>query len=490
MKFFLKTYGCQMNVHDSEKISGIFSEAGYESTDGTADADVIVLNTCSIRQKAEHKVFSDLGRLKTAKARNPDLKIAVAGCIAQQIGSSLFKRFPIVDFVFGPGNIDSLGKWLNGNAITKDEGRPRKVLKELERRGRWTRDEGRHSQFSILDSQFSALNDNPEYHLKTLPINREGRVKAWVSIMYGCDNFCAYCVVPYTRGRERSRPSRDICKEIQDIAKQGYKEITLLGQNVNSYGKNLAENIDFPELLKVIHEVPGIERIRFVTSHPRDLSEKLIKVMSDLPRVCEHLHLPIQSGADKVLSLMNRGYSYEEYKGKINTLRKAVPAVAITTDIITGFPGETDEDFECTANALKEMEYDGIFAFKYSKRPGTKALDLPGHVDEKIKSQRLSAVLKLQEEITFNKNKTLEGQILEVLVEGPSASDKDKLTGRTRTNKIVNFHPVSSNEFVLKKGDSNGVYGDRELIGKLVNIKILEAKMHSLLGEVESSESP
>jgi tRNA-2-methylthio-N6-dimethylallyladenosine synthase len=428
-RFHIHTFGCQMNVHDSEKIAGIFSECGYEQTDSVKDADVIVINTCSVRQKAEQKFLSELGRLKAIKKRNPDLRIAVAGCIAQQKGNALFERFPYVDFIFGPNNIDSLQKWIKGDAVR------------------------------------TALEDNPEYHTKTLPIRREGQVRAWISIMYGCDNFCSYCVVPYTRGRERSRSIRDICKEVQEVATQGFKEITLLGQNVNSYGKNLDEDIDFPDLLKVVHGISGIERIRFITSHPRDLSEKLIKYMRDLPKVCEHIHLPLQAGSDRILSLMNRGYTYREYREKIDVLRDAISEIAITTDIIVGFPGETEEDFQCTINALKEIEFDGIFAFKYSKRPHTRALNLPGHVDEQVKSQRLSMVLDLQDSITYRKNKLLEGQILEVLVEGVSETDKEKLTGRTRTNKIVNF------------------YGSEEDIGRLVNIKILEAKRHSLYGK-------
>ena len=449
MKFFLKTYGCQMNVHDSEKIAGIFAESGYDRSDDKGDADVVVLNTCSIRQKAEHKVFSDLGRLKTAKAKNPNLKIAVAGCVAQQMGSSLFKRFPIVDFVFGPNNIDNLEHWLNGKSLRSETclpvGKVRNPKSEI---------------------RITALNDNPDYHTKTLPIHREGRVKAWVSIMYGCDNFCAYCVVPFTRGRERSRQSIDIYNEVSGLAEQGYKEITLLGQNVNSYGKNLDENIDFPDLLKVIHEIPGIERIRFVTSHPKDLSERLIDAVSSQPKLCEHIHLPLQAGSDSILRLMNRRYTYQEYKEKIELLRKKIPGVAVTSDIITGFPGESDNDFDCTISALSDMEFDGIFAFKYSKRPGTKALGLSGHVDEEIKSRRLSEVLDLQSSITHKKNKKLEGEVLEVLVEGLSDNGGDIQTGRTRTNKIVFFS------------------GRPQDVGHIVGVKIIEAMQHSLYGEI------
>jgi len=425
-----------MNVHDSEKISGILSEAGYQPVDESKKADVVVLNTCNIRQKAAQKLYSDLGRLKIIKKQRPGLRIAVAGCIAQQEGRSIFKRFPYVDFIFGPNNIDSLENWIKNG-----------------------------SQFTVHGSRLTALNDNPDYHTKVLPLNRIGRVKAWVSIMYGCDNFCAYCVVPYTRGREKSRPVKDILTEVQDLAEKGYKEITLLGQNVNSYGKNLKEEMNFPDLLKVLHEIEGIDRIRFVTSHPKDFSEDLVRTVKDLPKVCKHIHLPLQAGSDRVLSLMNRRYTYIEYKEKIDKLRLEIPKISVTTDIITGFPGETEDDFEHTLNALREIEYDGIFAFKYSKRPGTRALELPGHLDEEVKSRRLSKLLELQELITYRKNRELEGIILEVLIEGVSQTDPEKLTGRTKTNKIVNFN------------------GEKKETGLTVNIKILEAKQHSLFGE-------
>jgi len=425
-----------MNVHDSEKIAGIFSQSGFQEADGSNNADVIVLNTCSIREKAEQKFYSELGRLKKAKKNNPDLKIAVAGCIAQQEKETLFKRFPYIDFVFGPDNIDNLQRW-----VTDRE------------------------QDNNCDPQTTALKTNPYYHTKTLPVKRGGQVRAWVSIMYGCDNFCTYCVVPYTRGRERSRSSKDIFFEVKSLAENGFKEITLLGQNVNSYGITSHENIDFTDLLYKLHEIELIQRIRFVTSHPRDFSEKLIRAIKDLPNVCDHLHLPLQAGSDDILKSMNRGYTFEEYKRKIDLLRASIPHVSITTDIIVGFPGETEEDFQCTLNSLAEIQYDGIFAFKYSKRPGTGAIELPDHIDERTKSERLRKILKFQEDITYRKNKSLEGHLIEILVEGTSENDTEKMTGRTTTNKIVNF------------------YGDSNLTGKLIKVKILDAKQHSLYGE-------
>jgi tRNA-2-methylthio-N6-dimethylallyladenosine synthase len=430
-----------MNVHDSEKIAGILSEAEMHEAGGTNDADIIVLNTCSIREKAEQKFFSELGRLRKMKKARPGLKIAVAGCIAQQEGERIFKRFPYVDYVFGPNNIDGLESWI------KDRTEHR-------------------TQSTETRTQTTALSFNPEYHTKALPMRREGQVRAWVSIMYGCDNFCAYCVVPNTRGRERSRPPEDIISEVRSIAGEGFREITLLGQNVNSYGRSCDKDIDFPDLLKRLHDIEGIERIRFVTSHPKDLSDSLIKSMAELPKVCEHIHLPLQSGSDRILELMNRKYTFSEYIKKVQMLRREIPDIAITTDIIVGFPGETEDDFNATTRALGEIEYDGIFAFKYSRRPGTRALELPGHLDEEVKSERLYKVLKLQESITAEKNLQLEGQTVEILVEGLSETDPQKMTGRTRTNKIVNYR------------------GNPDDVGKLLNVTITKAMLHSLLGEL------
>ncbi|MEN8264731.1 MAG: tRNA (N6-isopentenyl adenosine(37)-C2)-methylthiotransferase MiaB [Nitrospirota bacterium] len=453
MKYFIKTMGCQMNVHDSEKIAGVFSESGYDGSEDSKNADVIVLNTCSIREKAEQKFFSELGRLKKVKKHKPHLKIAVAGCIAQQKGKEIFIKYPYVDFIFGPNNIDNLQSWIEASGVERRVSDVKDGQQDMSLR-------------STPDARRStAVNDNPEYHTKILPMKRIGRVKAWVSIMYGCNNFCTYCVVPYTRGRERSRPPEDIYNEIQALADQGFTEVTLLGQNVNSYGKTLKGNIDFPDLLKKIHTIEKIRRIRFVTSHPRDFSDNLINTMKELPKVCRHLHLPVQSGSDRVLEAMNRGYTYDEYKNKIDLLKESIPGIAITTDIIAGFPGETEEDFDRTMTALSDVEYDGIFAFKYSRRPGTKALDLPDHINEEIKSGRLSQILKLQESVTFRKNKTLEGESPEILVESKSGTDPDKMTGRTGTNKIVNF------------------CGDNDDIGKIIQVKILKARMHSLDGE-------
>jgi tRNA-2-methylthio-N6-dimethylallyladenosine synthase len=429
-KAYIKTFGCQMNVHDSEKMAGLLREEGYRLTKEQKEADVIIFNTCSIRQKAEQKFFSDLGRIKSLKKTRPELKVAVAGCIAQQMGESLLKRAPHVDYLMGPQNLHA--------------------VRDMAREG-----------------SFLALEANPHIAETELPVERKGRGRAWVSIMYGCDNFCTYCVVPYTRGREKSRPARNIVREVEGLARDGYVEITLLGQNVNSY----EDDTDFPGLLERLNSVPGIERIRFVTSHPRDLSDGLIHAMGELEKVCEHMHLPLQSGSNRILRAMNRRYGIEEYMEKVSALRRMVSGIAITSDIIAGFPGETGEDHRATVRALKEIDYDGIFAFKYSERPGTAASRMEGQAPEELRLERLQEILGLQDEITLKKNKLLENTVQEVLVEGRSENDREKLTGRTRTNKVVNFG------------------GREDLTGRLINIKILRAGRHSLEGEMPAGHS-
>lgn len=420
------TFGCQMNVHDSEKISGVLVEEGYSQAESIKDSDLIIFNTCSIRQKAEQKFFSDLGRIKTLKRKRPELKIAVAGCIAQQMGKGIFRRAPYVDFVFGPQNIHRITELIQGK------------------------------------SSGIANDNNPEVADTDLPVLRKEKGRAWVSIMYGCNNFCSYCIVPYTRGMERSRPSENILKEIKGLSEEGFREVTLLGQNVNSYRSDM----NFAGLLKEINSISGIERIRFVTSHPRDLSGELISAVSMLDKVCDHIHLPLQSGSDRILGLMNRGYTFSEYCKKVDSLRKSIPGISITTDIIAGFPGEKEDDHVMTIKALKDIEFDGIFAFKFSPRKGTKAAAMDSQVDDNVKSVRLTEILQIQDSITLRLNKKLENSVQEVLVEGLSDTDKDTITGRTKSNKIVNFKG---------KGDFKG---------KVVNVKILLARKHSLEGEV------
>jgi len=430
-KVHIHTFGCQMNVHDSEKMAGILKAEGYAEAANAEDADLIIFNTCSIRQKAEQKFRSELGKIEALKNKKPLLKVAVAGCIAQQKGRDILKKNPHVDYVFGPQNIYKLSGILKTDSMVCTE-------------------------------------DNPELQNINLPAERRENVKAWVSIMYGCNNFCSYCVVPYTRGRERSRPSQNIYEEVCGLAEKGFKEITLLGQNVNSYNRD----VDFPGLLRKISAIEGLERIRFVTSHPRDLSDGLISCIKELPKVCEHIHLPLQSGSSRILKLMNRGYALEDYLEKAEKLKELIPGIAITTDIIAGFPSETDKDHSMTITALGQIEFDGIFAFKFSPRQGTKAAEMDGKVPEEIKSQRFNEILQIQDSITSRKNKGLEGTVQAVLVEGPSKTDKGKITGRTRTNKIVNFE------------------GNGTLIGRLVNVEIKTAMRHSLEGELRAITHP
>ncbi len=412
-----------MNVHDSEKMLGILSENGYRTAEKPEEADLIIFNTCAIREKAEQKFFSQLGRTKLLKKKRQDLKIAVAGCVAQDAKDNIIKKAPFVDFVLGPQNIHLISD----------------LVSEKNTR--------------------TSFEENPDIAYKEYITKRDSSIKAWVSIMYGCNNFCSYCIVPYTRGREISRPSNRILSEIRQLHENGYKEVTLLGQNVNSY----MSDIDFTGLLRKI-DLININRVRFVTSHPRDLSDDLIRAISELKSVCEHLHLPIQSGSDRILDLMNRGYSYSEYIEKINMLRELMPGIAITSDIITGFPGETDEDYMLTVKALEEIEFDGIFAFKFSPRKGTKAFGMSKHLPDNVKTERLNHILKIQEDITYKKNKMIERTIQEILVEGHSETDKNMLVGRTRTNKIVTIPDLQEN------------------VGSFVKAKIQTARRHSLYG--------
>ncbi len=420
---YIRTFGCQMNVHDSEKMLGVLQEE-YSQTGDPRKADLIIFNTCSIRQKAEQKFYSELGSTKSYKKRRPEMKIAVAGCIAQHSGKNILRRAPYVDFVFGPQNIHKISDMVSEKA------------------------------------EPLALEDNSEIAIKDLPVKRTDGLKAWITIMYGCNNFCSYCIVPYTRGRERSRSSENIYSEVVKLADNGYKEITLLGQNVNSY----RSDTDFPGLLRKLNRVGGIERIRFVTSHPRDLTDELITAISELPKVCRHIHLPMQAGSSRILRLMNRGYTYEEYIKKVAMLREKVPGISVTSDIIAGFPGETENDHQLTINSLKEIIFDGIFAFKYSKRPGTRAAGMQDHLKDEIKSERLNEIFKIQDEITTKKNKLLEGTTQEILLEGESETDKGKLTGRTRTNKIVHIPMID-----IKKGT-------------LIKVEITKGRRHSLEG--------
>ena len=444
--FKILTFGCQMNEHDSEKLAGLLKAEGYSESERLEDAGLVLLNTCCIREKAEQKFYSALGKLRELKKQNPSMKIAVSGCIAQQEGKSMLRRAPYIDILFGNQNIDKLPSLIEESAGG-----------------------------TAIDTRFT-----DGYEHTAIPASRESAVAAFVNIMYGCDNFCTYCVVPFVRGRERSRRPGDIIREVEELVKSGCREVTLLGQNVNSYGKPVItpplspsylkrgmneKNCNFPELLKEINAIDGLLRIRFVTSHPKDLSGSLIGAMANLPKVCNAIHLPLQSASDSVLGRMNRKYTFTDYMNRLGALRDAVPDLAVSTDIIAGFPGETEEDFQATISALEDIRFDGIFAFKYSNRPNTAALKLPGHLPEDVRDERLYKVLELQDKIMQEKISARIGLVEEALVEGPDKSgEMGRLTGKTRQGKIVNFE------------------GPPELVGRLVRVKVIEGRKHSLAG--------
>ena len=435
-KLYIQTFGCQMNVQDSAKMAALLEQAGYATTDDPEQADLIIVNTCSIREKATQKVYSQLGRFRALKERNPQLLIAVAGCLAQQWGERFFQRIPVLDLVFGTHQIHQLPE----------------LVTELERTNR------RRSQTDLTDGVCS---------LNVLALPPEGTISTFVTIMQGCNNFCAYCVVPYLRGREVSRPLREIVKEIEILAGRGIREVTLLGQNVNSYGGKQSEGADFADLIHAIGEINGIERIRFTTSHPKDLSPKLIACFGRVPSLCEHIHLPVQSGSDRVLALMNRGYTAEAYLEKVIALRSACPSIAITSDVIVGFPDEQEADFQETLALMEKVRFDNLFSFQYSEREGTAAVGMAGQVSGTVKRERLRILQKLQATHTMEKNRECVGKLEPVLVEGLSKTSSQEITGRTKGNRIVNFS------------------GKKELIGKMANVKIVGAFLHSLRGELE-----
>lgn len=433
--YFIETWGCQMNEEDSEKLSGMLISMGYNSCDNRNDADIIIFNTCCVRENAELKVHGNLGQLKGLKKQKQDLIIAVCGCMMQQKGipEEISKKYPFVDIIFGTHNLHKFPEYLN------------RVLMNDER---------------ILE-----IESGSDEIIEGMTIDRKSSLKAFVTIMYGCDNFCTYCVVPHVRGREKSRKSEDILNEIRELAKEGYKEITLLGQNVNSYGKGLEEDINFPKLLRKVNEIEGIERIRYMTSHPKDFSDELIDAMKDCEKVCSQLHLPVQSGSNIVLKKMNRHYTKEEYLEKINKIKSLIPDLAITTDIIVGFPGETEEDFEETLDLVKKVRYDSAFMFLYSNRKYTHADMMPNQIPDEVKHERFNRLVETVNSICAEINKEYKDKIVEVLVEGSSKNDENKLSGRTDNGKLVNF------------------IGDKDSVGKIVKVKITNPKSFSLEGE-------
>lgn len=433
--FHIITFGCQMNEHDSERMAALLNIEGFSWTNDINKADLVLINSCTIRKKAEEKAFSQAGRLKGLKMDNPDLRIGFSGCVAQREKERIFERLPHIDLVFGTLNIHKIQilvrrLWAEGGKICEVPEIPAS--------------ESNHNCFAL----------------------RSSPIKAWVTIMEGCNNFCTYCVVPYVRGRERSRPPDNIVKEISFLVDSGYKEVTLLGQNVNSYGKDLNPHMNFADLLYHLSEIPGLERIRFTTSHPKDFSNDLILAMRDCENVCEHIHLPLQSGSDSVLKRMGRGYSVKEYLAKVDAVRKSIPRVAITGDMISGFPGETDNDFEETLKVVKNIRFDGLFMFKYSPRPQTLASQISDQVPEEIKLERLRRLQSLQNNICNELNASIVNTIQPILIEGPSKKDPQKLTGRTRTNKVVN------------------VPGPKDLIGNTVMVRITRSKSFDLEAEI------
>jgi len=426
-----------MNDSDSGKIASLLSGCNYRPTNDIGKADLVILNTCNVRDKAEHKVYSYLGTLKPYKEKNPDLIIGVGGCVAQQQGERLLRRVPHLDIVFGTHNIHKLPELVTRARMEKDR---------------------------LSETRF--YEDGPDIFLDPTLNSASNGVIGLVTVMIGCDNFCSYCIVPYVRGREISRPSADIIKEIESLASKGVKEVTLIGQNVNSYGLGLQEGTDFPALLRNVNGVGGLRRIRFMTSHPKDISDSLINSFGSLEKLCEHLHLPVQSGSDRVLEKMNRNYSRDSYLCKVKALRDLSPGISLTSDIVVGFPGESDEDFDDTMDLIETVRYDAIFSFKFSPRPGTRAASMPEQVDDDVKNKRLLILQERQREISLERNKEYEGRIVEVLVEDGSDTGTERLSGKTRTFKTVKFN------------------GDRELIGELVRVRICEGSLNSLIGEI------
>lgn len=436
LRAFVETYGCAQNENDSERIRGMLIDMGYELCTDAECADVVIYNTCAVRENAEVKVFGKLGALKRRKTENPSLLIGVCGCMMQQthIAEEIRKKYRHVDMVFGTHALYKLPE----------------ILDEA-RRG---------------TKVFSTENSDGEI-AEGIHVSRDSKITARISIMYGCNNFCSYCIVPYVRGRERSRLAENILAEVRTAAEQGYKEVTLLGQNVNSYGKDLGEKgLNFAGLLREVCKVEGIERIRFMTSHPKDISDELIEVMATEPKICKHLHLPVQSGSNAVLEKMNRRYTREAYLDIVKRVREKMPDIVLTTDIIVGFPTEGAEDVEQTIELIKTAEFDMAYSFIYSKRRGTPAAEMPDVMCEADKHKSFDKVCEVQNQISLRKNKELFGSVQRVLTESVSRTNEEFLSGRTEGGKIVNF------------------CGDSSLIGKFVDVKITECKTWSLTGEI------
>lgn len=438
MNYLIKTYGCQMNVHESEKLAGILENMGYKSCQENADADIIIFNTCAIRESAEQKVFAHIGELKKLKKDKPSLIIAICGCMSQQkgYGELLTKKFPFIDIVFGTHNIADLEEFINRRKLTKKKVVEMTEIENISRR------------------------DN-------MPKKRTSGVNAWVNITYGCNNFCTYCIVPYVRGREVSRPMEEVICEVKQLIKEGYKQITLLGQNVNSYGNDFDDGkTTFANLLKALDEIEGDFWLTFMTSHPKDISEQVIDIIRDSKHIMHYLHLPFQSGSNSILKLMNRKYTIEDYLKKIDYAKKKIDDIEFSSDIIVGFPKETEEDFQQTIKAVQEVEFEQLFMFIFSKRKGTVAEKLDGQIDLAVKKDRLKRLIAVQNQIGSKVAQKYIGKTLKVLVTDRHPKKKGCLIGSTFTNKNVTFA------------------GDENLIGKFVKIKVTSSKLTVLSGEI------
>ena len=414
-KYFTITYGCQMNESDSEKINGQLEELGYLPAEQMEEADIVILNTCSIRQNAEEKVYGKIGEVKQLKDKNPHVLLGIAGCMAQENRRKLVQRMPIIDFVIGPYNIHNLHEIVTdkeavGSHVVLTQMKPQRVR-----------------DYSLLKA------------------SRKSKIFAWVPIMQGCNKFCTYCIVPYVRGRETSRTIEDIKAEVISLAQGGYKEITLLGQNVNSYGLDFKNNTDFSDLIRALDTVEGIKRIRYMTSHPRDMTKEMVASS----KVVRHMHLPVQHGSNEMLKRMNRGYTVEHFYEMVDYIRERMPDVGFTTDLITGFPGETEEMHQATIELLKKVRFDSAYTFIYSPRRGTPAASMTNQISDEIKHRRLNEIMEVQNQISLEINKELEGQDIEILVEGPTKQDENHWFGRTSTNKMIVFPKVEG----IKIGD-------------------------------------
>ncbi|GAB6174657.1 tRNA (N6-isopentenyl adenosine(37)-C2)-methylthiotransferase MiaB [Paradesulfitobacterium aromaticivorans] len=427
-------FGCQMSERDAETLTALSTGSGYVPTDEVQNADLIIINTCCVRESAENKILGKIGELKRLKENNPNLKIAVCGCMVQQPGAlvKLQKRAPHVDIWTGTHNLQNFAT----------------LLKETETKGK----------VAVVIKEHTGVSETPR--------GDKGKLRAYVNIMYGCNNFCSYCIVPHVRGRERSRPPAEIITEIQDLVGGGCREVTLLGQNVNSYGKELTPAYDFADLLQEVDQIPGLYRVRFITSHPKDLSDKLIETIAQGKHLCEHIHLPIQAGSNSILRSMNRQYTREYYLSRVARIRELIPNVSLTTDFIVGFPGESEEDFAQTLDVVHLVQYSQAFTFLYSKRSGTPAAVMPNQITLDVKKKRLQELMNIQTQASLEWRERMVGKTYEVLVEGSSKTNPERLTGRTRGNELVVFS------------------GDSELSGQLINVKIVEAGSWTLVGEV------